>query len=274
MDLLREIASLRYDAVIVGSGFSGNLLGWILAECGWRVLIVDRQDHPRFAIGESSTPLGDILVERLADHYGLDALKPLARWGTCREALPQLRVGKKRGFSYFEHEPGRPFADTPSHDRSLLVAASATDRSSDLHWMRSDVDAWLFQQACRAGCDACLGVDVTSLQREDGGWQLLGRAGEEREAWKPASVDADRQPVWPFPRRGGIGRLAGGTRLGRSQPDLQSGRRGSTPSGWRRMDVDAAFCRWHYQRRIRPSHVGLATVRRFYWPAIRRCTIC
>ncbi|RMF41705.1 MAG: halogenase, partial [Planctomycetota bacterium] len=179
---------MRYDAIIVGSGFAGNLLGWILAECGWRVLIVDREEHPRFAIGESSTPLGDMLLERLADHYGLTALKPLARWGTCRQALPQLRVGKKRGFSYFQHLPGKPFADTPAHDHSLMVAASASDASSDLHWMRSDVDAWLYQQACQAGCAGRLGVEVINLQRDGAGWTLTAQdraeQGGEIEQWE------------------------------------------------------------------------------------------
>lgn len=41
-----------FDVVIAGSGFSGSLLGWILARHGRSVLIVDRQHHPRLAIGE------------------------------------------------------------------------------------------------------------------------------------------------------------------------------------------------------------------------------
>ncbi len=46
----------RCDVLIVGSSFTGSLLGWILAKQGLAVAIVDKQRHPRFAIGESTTP--------------------------------------------------------------------------------------------------------------------------------------------------------------------------------------------------------------------------
>ncbi|MFN9035961.1 MAG: NAD(P)-binding protein, partial [Planctomyces sp.] len=71
-----------FDVVIAGSGFSGSLLGWILARHGRSVLIVYRQHHPRFAIGESSTPTADFLLAHLADRFGLRELAPLACWGT------------------------------------------------------------------------------------------------------------------------------------------------------------------------------------------------
>ncbi|MEY4567785.1 MAG: hypothetical protein RLY14_2755, partial [Planctomycetota bacterium] len=52
-----------FDVTILGSSFSGSLLAWILASQGMRVLLLDRNKHPRFAIGESSTPVADYLVE-------------------------------------------------------------------------------------------------------------------------------------------------------------------------------------------------------------------
>ena len=53
---------MMYDAIILGSSFSGSLLGWILAARGMRVLVVDRGRQPRFAIGESSTPAADLIL--------------------------------------------------------------------------------------------------------------------------------------------------------------------------------------------------------------------
>ena len=38
---------------IVGSGFAGSILARILQGQGHRVLLLDRQRHPRFALGES-----------------------------------------------------------------------------------------------------------------------------------------------------------------------------------------------------------------------------
>ena len=52
----------RYDIIVVGSGFSGSLLAWILASQGRSVLLIDRSKHPRFAVGESSTPTADFLL--------------------------------------------------------------------------------------------------------------------------------------------------------------------------------------------------------------------
>jgi transcriptional regulator GlxA family with amidase domain len=46
-----------FDIVIVGSGFAGSLMAMIARRLGHSVVLVERGRHPRFAIGESSTPL-------------------------------------------------------------------------------------------------------------------------------------------------------------------------------------------------------------------------
>ncbi|GIW97658.1 MAG: halogenase [Pirellulaceae bacterium] len=166
---------MQHDAAILGTGFSGSLLGWILAECGWRVVLIDRDEHPRFAIGESSTPLADLLIEKLADEYGLKELRPLSRWGSWQQQIPHIRGGKKRGFSYFEHRPGEPFSDTPDHRHSLLVAASPDDERSDTHWLRADVDAWFYLHACQAGCTGFLNTEVLNVRRAASGWDVVYR---------------------------------------------------------------------------------------------------
>jgi tetracycline 7-halogenase / FADH2 O2-dependent halogenase len=89
----------RFDVVVLGSGFSGSLLAWILAKQGRKVLLIDRQQHPRFAIGESSTPTADFLLAHLAARWQLPELAPLACWGTWKEKYPEVVCGKKRGFS-------------------------------------------------------------------------------------------------------------------------------------------------------------------------------
>jgi len=45
---------------------------------GLRVALLERGRHPRFVIGESSTPLAGLLIEELADRYDLPRLRPLA----------------------------------------------------------------------------------------------------------------------------------------------------------------------------------------------------
>jgi len=163
---------MRADVVILGSGFAGSLLAAILARQGMHVVLLDRGRHPRFAIGESSTPIADLVLGRLAARWDLPDVAPLARWGTWRRALPDVGCGLKRGFSYFRHEAGREFADTPAHDASLLVAASATDDEADTHWLRADVDAFLHRHALERGVVGREGCVVTAIERDAAGWTV------------------------------------------------------------------------------------------------------
>ena len=73
---------LSPDVLILGSGFGGSLLALILARAGKSVVMVDRSRHPRFTIGESSTPLADRTLAQMADRYQLPELRPLCHWGS------------------------------------------------------------------------------------------------------------------------------------------------------------------------------------------------
>ncbi len=146
-------AGPRVDVAIIGSGFSGTLLALALRRRGRSVALVEAGRHPRFAIGESSTPLANLLLEEIAAEYDLPRLAPLAKWSTWRRAYPELPVGLKRGFSFFHHRQGEPFADGPDHARQLLVAASPHDGIADTHWYRADFDAFLAREAVAAGAE-------------------------------------------------------------------------------------------------------------------------
>ncbi len=163
------------DVCIIGSGFAGSLLAWVLARQGRRVIVVDRSAHPRFAIGESSTPLADFLLERIADAYDLPELRPLSRWGSWQRVHPELRAGKKRGFSYFAHSPDLPFAESALHEASLLVAASDSDERSDTHWMRCDVDHWLCGSAVAEGVELHECFHIQHIEAVSGHWRVTGR---------------------------------------------------------------------------------------------------
>jgi FADH2 O2-dependent halogenase len=169
--------------LICGSGCAGSLLAWILARRGIEVVLIDRGRHPRFAIGESSTPLADFLLEQISERYDLPELRPLARWGSWRKTYPELRCGKKRGFSYFGHTPLAEFDDDARHSHSLLVAASVNDEVSDTHWMRSDVDQWLCQQACAAGATYYEATHVASIDRTPDGWRIAATGDGRPREW-------------------------------------------------------------------------------------------
>jgi tetracycline 7-halogenase / FADH2 O2-dependent halogenase len=153
--------NVRCDVAIIGSGFAGSILGQILVTRGLKVIIIDPATHPRFAIGESSTPIADAMLRSIGKTYGLNPLVDISAWGSWQRNFPDLAAGKKRGFSYFFHESDTKFRESHLGEKSLLIAASADDESSDTHWYRADVDQWLFQEFCALGGQGWSGYRVT-----------------------------------------------------------------------------------------------------------------
>ena len=141
------------EVAIVGSGFAGSLLARVLAVLGYDVVLLERGTHPRFAIGESSTPLANLSLERLGIRYDLPDCYHLATHGRWLAEYPELRRGLKRGFTYYRHHPDQPFANRGLESERLLVAASPHDSLSDTHWLRADVDHHFVREAMTAGVD-------------------------------------------------------------------------------------------------------------------------
>jgi FADH2 O2-dependent halogenase len=150
------------DIVIVGSGFAGSILAMIARRLGYRVMLLQRGRHPRFAIGESASPLAGVLIEQLADRYDLPRLRPLSAFGTWQRSYPDVVCGLKRGFTYFKHERDQRYRVAADASNRLLVAASPSDELSDTHWLRSDVDHFLLQEAIALGAEY---LDEVALDR-------------------------------------------------------------------------------------------------------------
>ena len=161
------------DVVILGAGFAGSLLALMARRSGLDVVLLERGRHPRFAIGESSTPLANLKLESLAATYDLPWLKPLAKYGPWKRAYPQIPCGLKRGFSFFHHAPGSPFVPTEKHDNELLVAANPDAEHGDTHWYRADFDALINRHAIASGVcyiDHC----CVSVIDHEGCWRIRG----------------------------------------------------------------------------------------------------
>ncbi len=161
------------DIAIIGSGFGGTMLAIIAQRLGLSVALLERGTHPRFAIGESSTPLADFRLRAIADRFGLDWLRPFGKYGTWQATYPHIPCGLKRGFSFFRHERNNRHVPQPSGGNALLVAASPDDSSADMHWFRADFDAHLVGRAIEAGVAYLDRVEIGSVRR-DVGWQVMG----------------------------------------------------------------------------------------------------
>ncbi len=168
------------SVVVVGSGFAGSILARLLVSRGRHVTLVERGTHPRFALGESSTPLAAICLERLARVYGLPDLSALAAYGRWGRDLPTLRRGLKRGFTFYAHTADRPFVNDVDNRRRLLVAASPDDEIADAHWLRADVDEHLVARAVEEGVEYIDRCELDGLRRAGDGWRLEGRRAGRR----------------------------------------------------------------------------------------------
>ncbi len=140
------------EVAIVGSGFAGSLLARVLAVLGYDVVLLERGTHPRFAIGESSTPLANLSLERIGLRYALADCYNLA-----------------------------------THGRWL----AHHDSLSDTHWLRADVDHHFVREAIGAGVDYRDRVDVTSANVASDSVRLNGsRNGTAFELRASFLIDA------------------------------------------------------------------------------------
>jgi FADH2 O2-dependent halogenase len=157
----------KFDLAVIGAGFGGSLMAMIGHQLGLSVVLLERGRHPRVTIGESTTPLSNLVLERLSIRYNLTRATPLAKWGSWQRSYPEIACGLKRGFSFF-HQDGQ-----------LLVAASPHDDVADTHWYRADVDHFLVKEAQRLGVEYHEGIQIESLDLAEEGATIVSRSGDE-----------------------------------------------------------------------------------------------
>jgi len=181
----------RYDLAIVGAGFAGSLTALIARRLGLSVALLERGRHPRFAIGESSSPLANLLLEELAGRYDLPRIRPLAAWGSWQREHPEIGCGLKRGFTFYAHARGAPFAADPERRDQLLVAASPCDEVADTHWYRPDFDRFLAGEARDAGAEYLDESESSVVSHGPEGFDIeTTRGGARRQLRARLVVDA------------------------------------------------------------------------------------
>lgn len=181
----------HYDIAVIGSGFSGSLLAMAARRMGRSVIVLERGQHPRFAIGESTTPLTNLLLEEFAKEFDLPQVAGLTKWSTWQGQHPEIGCGLKRGFTFYHHQRGQLFQDDAERSAQLLVAASPNERVADTHWYRPDFDHYLIRLAEGMGIAYWDHSEIQGLERSADRWTLeVERAGERRRIETALIVDA------------------------------------------------------------------------------------
>jgi tetracycline 7-halogenase / FADH2 O2-dependent halogenase len=64
-----KVSNGSNEVAILGTEIAGIVLATILARHGLKVLMIDSGSHPRFAVGEATTPQMTSLLKLLAVRY-------------------------------------------------------------------------------------------------------------------------------------------------------------------------------------------------------------
>lgn len=172
-----------FDIAIVGSGYAGSIMAMVARRLGLRILLLDRSKHPRFAIGESSTPLANLLLEEIAAEFDLPQLLPFTAWGPWQRTHPKIGSGLKRGFSFYHHTAGIPFRSREDRSNELLVAASPNDEVADTHWYRPDFDQFLALEAAKLGVEVVEEVELDKPEFTPPGVRLSDQHNGRTRSW-------------------------------------------------------------------------------------------
>ncbi len=163
-----------FDVAILGNGLSGSMLATILGKQGVKVVLIDADQHPRFAVGESTIPHTSLLISLLAEKYDLPELEHLIHADTLAKHV-SATCGIKRHFGYVYHRPGEKY----DPKEGLQFGTSARDEN---HWFRQDIDAYLHNLAVHYGAVSRQKTRIADLKIDEGGVKLTTSTGEEINA--------------------------------------------------------------------------------------------
>lgn len=163
-----------YDVILIGGGPAASTMASLLALDGRKVLVVERDIHPREHVGESLTPSTNVLFKRIGflekmEHAGF-IHKPGAAW-----TAPRAPVGKYVGIRLNEF---------PAPDAVQPFTYNVE---------RDDFDAMLLRHAHECGAKVLQGVRVQNVVFEEGravGVNVKVDDGWEREIRAKFVVDA------------------------------------------------------------------------------------
>jgi len=158
---------------------------------GHTVLLIERGHHPRVVIGESSTPLSNLLLEQIADRYDLPGIRSFSKWGTWKAHHPEIPCGRKRGFTFVHHSSNIHPPASLDNNNLFLVAANPHDTIADTHWYRADFDHFLLNHARDLGAEYFDDTRITAVQEQEEAIHLTAqRSGATQHIRANFVVDA------------------------------------------------------------------------------------
>lgn len=142
---MRMETSQACDVLVIGGGPAGSTIAALLARQGRRVVLLEKDHHPRFHIGESLLP-GNV---ELFDQLGV------------RDQVEKIGMPKF----------GIEFVPPDLEERTYVDFSEGWDPSKCSAWQvrRSELDELLFRNAAKLGAHALEGARVRQVAFDDDG---------------------------------------------------------------------------------------------------------
>lgn len=172
----------KTDVLVIGGGPAGSTFANLAAQRGWRVTLLEKDEHPRFHIGESLLPMNLPILKELGV---LDEVHAIG--------VPKFGADFTVANSNSEHQTFH-FSD---------ALGSGPNHAFEVR--RSEFDKLLFESCCRRGVNAYQNTVVTAVENDGRGRHTVTAAqGDGRQVcWETKFlVDASGRDTFMSRRRG------------------------------------------------------------------------
>ncbi|MFY9622135.1 MAG: tryptophan 7-halogenase [Pyrinomonadaceae bacterium] len=163
----------EYDVIILGTGIGGTMLGAILARHNLNVLMIDSESHPRFAIGEATTPDTNFRLKLLALKYEIPEIAFLSAFQPLRDYISPA-CGVKRAFSFLYEREGIDQIATETHQYPTI----APPMGPDCHFFRQDTDAHMMAVAVSYGAKVRQQTRIADIDIQEDHVTLTSEKGQ------------------------------------------------------------------------------------------------
>lgn len=165
--------STQYDTIILGSGIGGGALASILARHGYKVLLLEKGRHPRFAIGEAVFFRTCLWIWLTGQRYDVPELLHIVSPAAIAEHVSPS-AGMKQTFGQAYHRKDEPYRLDETHN----IVTPLAFFFRDTHFFRQDIDDYLVKTAVNYGTDYRDQTTVTAIEFDEAGVTVTTATGE------------------------------------------------------------------------------------------------
>lgn len=147
----------------------GSATALLLAKFGYKTVMIEKGEHPRFALGESSTPVMSKKIRQMGKAYDIPEFVELSSYDRIMSSEHPFLCGPKELFHYFLHEPGQTEVRQNGEIPEIIVQTP----DIDVQFLRSELDMRVMEYAKKYGADYLDHTEVKDIDFRDDGVTLL-----------------------------------------------------------------------------------------------------